>query len=113
MSSRTTIHYSVIVPAYLKGNGNLRPLVTRIFNALRQYNSPVPAEQVEVIIVDDNSRNGFAENVQVLQHEGYNVCIIVRTTERGLGSAVAATGEGVPRGCRRQHAVHGRRLAGA
>ncbi|KAH8103386.1 nucleotide-diphospho-sugar transferase [Cristinia sonorae] len=85
--SRPTIHYSVIVPAY-KENGNIRPLVTRIFNALRQYDSPVPADQVEVIIVDDNSRDGSVENVQSLQQEGYNVRIIVRTTERGLSSAV-------------------------
>lgn len=87
MSSRPTIHYSVIVPAY-KENGNIRPLITRIFNALRQYDSPVPAEQVEVIIVDDNSRDGSVETVQGLQQEGYNVRIIVRTTERGLSSAV-------------------------
>ncbi|TCD69308.1 dolichol-P-mannose synthesis [Steccherinum ochraceum] len=85
--SRPTIHYSVIVPAY-KENGNIRPLVTRIYNALRQYDSPVPADQVEVIIVDDNSRDGSVENVQSLQQEGYNVRIIVRTTERGLSSAV-------------------------
>ncbi|THH26724.1 hypothetical protein EUX98_g7457 [Antrodiella citrinella] len=87
MSTRQTIHYSVIVPAY-KENGNIRPLITRIFTALKQYDSPVPAEQVEVIIVDDNSRDGSVENVQALQHEGYNVRIIVRTTERGLSSAV-------------------------
>ena len=82
-----SVDLSVIVPAY-KENGNIRPLITRIFNALRQYDSPVPAEQVEVIIVDDNSRDGSVETVQGLQQEGYNVRIIVRTTERGLSSAV-------------------------
>ncbi|KAJ3486636.1 hypothetical protein NLI96_g4088 [Meripilus lineatus] len=87
MSSRQTIHYSVIVPAF-RENGNIRPLVTRIFAALRRADSPVPAEQVEVIIVDDNSRDGSVENVQSLQQEGYNVRIVVRTTERGLSSAV-------------------------
>ncbi|KAI0782719.1 nucleotide-diphospho-sugar transferase [Abortiporus biennis] len=87
MSGRQTIHYSVIVPAY-RENGNIRPLVTRIFEALRRLDSPVPADQVEVIIVDDNSRDGSAENVQSLQQEGYNVRIIVRTMERGLSSAV-------------------------
>lgn len=87
MSSRTPIHYSVIVPAY-KENGNIRPLVTRIFTALRRVDSPVPPDQVEIIIVDDNSRDGSVENVQGLQREGYNVRIIVRTTERGLSSAV-------------------------
>lgn len=87
MTARQPIHYSVIVPAY-KENGNIRPLITRIFDALRTSDSPVPAEQVEVIIVDDNSRDGSVENVQALQREGYNVRIIVRTTERGLSSAV-------------------------
>ena len=85
--SRQTIHYSVIVPAF-RENGNIRPLVTRIFAALRTPDSPVPAEQVEIIIVDDNSRDGSVETVQDLQREGYNVRIIVRTTERGLSSAV-------------------------
>lgn len=87
MAARHPIHYSVIVPAY-KENGNIRPLVTRIFAALRRVDSPVPAEQVEVIIVDDNSRDGSVETVYSLQQEGYNVRIIVRTTERGLSSAV-------------------------
>ena len=87
MSSRTPIHYSVVVPAY-KENGNIRPLVTRIFTALRRVDSPVPPDQVEIIIVDDNSRDGSVENVQALQREGYNVRIIVRTMERGLSSAV-------------------------
>lgn len=82
-----SIQYSVIVPAY-KENGNIRPLVTRIFAALRRIDSPVPADQTEIIIVDDNSRDGSVENVQSLQHEGYNVRIIVRTLERGLSSAV-------------------------
>ena len=85
--SRQTIHYSVIVPAF-RENGNIRPLVTRIFAALRTPDSPVPAEQVEIIIVDDNSRDGSVETVQDLQREGYNVRIVVRTTERGLSSAV-------------------------
>ena len=82
-----SIQYSVIVPAY-KENGNIRPLVTRIFAALRRIDSPVPADQTKIIIVDDNSRDGSVENVQSLQHEGYNVRIIVRTLERGLSSAV-------------------------
>ena len=87
MASQQYIQYSVIVPAY-KENGNIRPLVTRIFAALRRIDSPVPAEQTEVIIVDDNSRDGSVETVQTLQQEGYNVRIIVRTMERGLSSAV-------------------------
>lgn len=82
-----TAQYSVIVPAY-KEASNLRPLATRIFAALRRPDSPVPAQLVEVIVVDDNSRDGSVEVVHALQQEGYNVRIIVRTTERGLSSAV-------------------------
>ena len=85
--SRQTIHYSVVVPAF-RENGNIRPLVTRIYAALSRVDSPVPAEQVEIIVVDDNSRDGSVETVQDLQREGYNVRIVVRTTERGLSSAV-------------------------
>ncbi|CCL99509.1 uncharacterized protein FIBRA_01527 [Fibroporia radiculosa] len=81
------IDYTIVVPAY-KEAGNLRPLVTRIFAALSRIDSPVPAYLVEVIIVDDNSRDGSEQVVQSLQQEGYNVRIIIRTTERGLSSAV-------------------------
>lgn len=83
----SSIRYSVIVPAF-RENGNIRALVTRIFGALAQVNSPVNPAEVEVIIVDDNSRDGSVETVEGLRREGYNVRIIVRTTERGLSSAV-------------------------
>ncbi|KAI0777678.1 nucleotide-diphospho-sugar transferase [Trametes elegans] len=83
----STIQYSIVVPAF-RENGNIRPLVTRIFGALSQVNSPVNPHEVEVIIVDDNSRDGSVETVEGLRREGYNVRIIVRTTERGLSSAV-------------------------
>ncbi|KAI0343811.1 hypothetical protein BDW22DRAFT_1210616 [Trametopsis cervina] len=87
MSTRPTIHYTIVVPAY-KENLNLRPLVTRTFAALSRPDSPVPAQQVELLVVDDNSRDGSVETVGILQQEGYNVRIVVRTLERGLSSAV-------------------------
>ena len=43
---------------------------------------------MELIVVDDNSRDGSVEEVDALKEEGYNIRIIVRTTERGLSSAV-------------------------
>jgi dolichol-phosphate mannosyltransferase len=87
-ASEATITHSVIVPAY-KEKLNLRPLTTRLFAAFNDSkNSPIKAENVELIVVDDNSRDGSVEEVDVLKGEGYNVRIIVRTTERGLSSAV-------------------------
>jgi len=81
------ITHSIIVPAY-KEKLNLRPLTTRLFAAFADSESPIPAENVELIIVDDNSRDGSVEEVEALHNEGYNVRIIVRTNERGLSSAV-------------------------
>lgn len=81
------ITYSIIVPAY-KERLNLRPLTTRIFAALADSDSPISPENVELIVVDDNSRDGSVEEVEALNAEGYNVRIIVRTSERGLSSAV-------------------------
>ena len=46
------------------------------------------ADVVELIVVDDNSRDGTADVVAQLAKEKYNARIIVRTTERGLSSAV-------------------------
>lgn len=79
---------SIIVPAY-KENANLRPLVTRLFQAFASHpQASSEFEEVEVIVVDDNSRDGSVETVEQLHQEGYNVRIIVRTAERGLSSAV-------------------------
>ena len=82
-SSSATPSCSVIVPAF-RENGNLRPLVTRLFSAF----ASTDLQPVEVIIVDDNSNDGSVQTVSSLQTEGYNVRIVVRTTERGLSSAV-------------------------
>ena len=74
---------SVIVPAY-KEKLNIKPLTTRLFAALGNDAS----KTTELIFVDDNSQDGSVEEVEALQKQGYNVKIIVRTTERGLSSAV-------------------------
>lgn len=86
-ASEAKITHSVIVPAY-KEKLNLRPLATRLFAAFADSESPIPAENVELIVVDDNSRDGSVEEVEALHKEGYNIRIVVRTTERGLSSAV-------------------------
>lgn len=76
------IHSSIIVPAYHERD-NLAPLVKSVFAAVRD-----PAG-TEIIIVDDNSRDGTVEEIQRLKRdEGHNVELLVRTDEKGLSSAV-------------------------
>ncbi len=95
--AKDRISVSVIVPAY-KEVGNLPALIERVFAA---FNDKPPKFSVggdgsgrqfgwdaEMIIVDDNSRDGSEEAVNQKKAEGYNVQIIVRTNERGLSSAV-------------------------
>lgn len=85
---KSSVEYSVIVPAY-KEQGNLRSLVERVFAAVKaERKSDLSASSVEILIVDDNSRDGSVETVEQLQKDGYNARIIVRTKERGLSSAV-------------------------
>lgn len=75
---------TVVVPAY-KENPNIRPLAQRLFAALREHSLH---GETELLIVDDNSRDGSEETVEQLRKEGVPVRIIVRTRERGLSSAV-------------------------
>ena len=46
---------SVIIPAYKEG-GNLKELVTRLYQAFEDSKGPIRRDQVEVIVVDDNSQ---------------------------------------------------------
>jgi dolichol-phosphate mannosyltransferase len=77
----TPILNSIIVPAYHE-RANLRPLAERVFRAVRE------PKETELIIVDDDSRDGTAEEVVRLREEGYRVELLVRTDENGLSSAV-------------------------
>lgn len=77
------ITQTVVVPAY-KEKLNIKPLTQRLFAALGNEGT----ETTELIFVDDNSQDGSVEEVDELAKQGYNVRIIVRTTERGLSSAV-------------------------
>ena len=74
---------SIVVPAYHE-HDNLRPLVEQVFAALREKDA------TEMVIVDDNSRDGTVELVEELKKEGYKVELLVRTAkgEKGLSSAV-------------------------
>lgn len=53
---------SIIVPTY-KEKLNLRPLITRVFAALEKTKL---RQQVELIVVDDNSNDGSKEEVEAL-----------------------------------------------
>lgn len=74
---------SIIVPAYREG-ANVRPLVERIMAAVR-----AAGIEVEIIIVDDNSRDGTEEAVKELSTK-HPVRVLVRRDERGLATAVLA-----------------------
>lgn len=72
---------SVIVPTFREA-ANLELLVDRVFRALGEAGITG-----EMVIVDDQSDDGTAEIVERLAGT-YPVRLIVRTTERGLSSAV-------------------------
>jgi len=80
---KSEVQVSIIVPSYKEG-ANVKPLVTRVFAAFEKKNKK---DGVELIFVDDNSRDGSEEEVLKLG-EKYPVRIVVRTKERGLSSAV-------------------------
>lgn len=81
------VKFSVIVPAY-KEQGNLEALTKRVTEAMEKAGHK--RADLEIIVVDDNSRDGSEETINTLQREGWPVSIIVRTNERGLSSAVLA-----------------------
>jgi dolichol-phosphate mannosyltransferase len=70
---------SIIIPTY-KEKENIGCLVERIHNNLAKYD-------YEIVIIDDNSRDGSEELVADLVRR-YPVKIIVRKNKRGLSSAV-------------------------
>lgn len=73
---------SVVVPTYGEVD-NIRELVLRLAGSLQSAGLTY-----EIIIVDDNSRDGTDEVVQILELEGHPVRLITRTEERGLSTAV-------------------------
>ncbi|MCH7701634.1 MAG: polyprenol monophosphomannose synthase [Planctomycetes bacterium] len=80
---KEALSVSVVVPTYREAP-NIQPLTERLFAALE-----AAGLQGELIVVDDNSQDGSAEKVEELSKR-YPVRIIVRTTQRGLSSAVLA-----------------------
>jgi dolichol-phosphate mannosyltransferase len=86
---QSSTQVSIIVPAY-KEVGNVVPLTERIFRAIDDSakKSKISRNNVELIIVDDNSCDGTEEKVQSLREKGYPIRIVVRKNEKGLSSAV-------------------------
>ncbi len=74
---------SIIVPTY-REQPNIRPLAQRVFAAMSEAGI-----EAELIIVDDDSRDGTPETVTELQSE-YPVRLISRSEDRGLSRAVIA-----------------------
>ncbi len=72
---------SIVVPTF-REVPNIEPLVRRTFEAVRQAGIPA-----EMILVDDDSRDGTVETVGWLSSE-FPVRVEVRTDRRGLSSAV-------------------------
>jgi len=70
---------SIIIPTYNEKD-NIAPLLSRVDKALSGYN-------YEVLIVDDNSKDGTIEVASNLA-DRYPVKVIVRQNERGLATAV-------------------------
>ena len=77
---RGDVDLTVVVPTYQEVD-NVRPLVSRIFEATERA-----ACSAEVLIVDDDSRDGTDEEVRTLAQD-YNVRMITRRDERGLATA--------------------------
>jgi len=70
---------SVVVPTYDE-KSNLEPLTCQIDAALKGYD-------YEIVVVDDNSPDGTAEEAEMLAAR-YPLTVIRREHERGLGSAI-------------------------
>lgn len=78
--SRPTV--SVVIPTYQEVE-NIEELVERVSQTFEEID-----ELLEIIVVDDASRDGTAEKIAELQERGRQVRMIERTNERGLSSAV-------------------------
>ena len=74
---------SIVVPTFHEAS-NIKPLVERVFSALRQAD-----RESELIIVDDDSQDGTEAIVESLR-DRYPLKLLVRRRQRGLSTAVLA-----------------------
>src|SRR5262245_14262145 len=80
VDTRTNGLVSIVVPTY-KEAANLPHLIPAISTTMRGANL-----KFEILVVDDDSRDGIAECVKLL--DSHPVRMIVRKNPRGLSSAV-------------------------
>ncbi|MGY6551601.1 MAG: glycosyltransferase family 2 protein [Erythrobacter sp.] len=80
---------AIILPTFNE-RGNLAPLIARIDAALGNANTESATDGAawEVIIVDDHSPDGTAEEARTLARKDTRVRVIERIGRRGLASAV-------------------------
>jgi len=71
---------TIIIPAYHEAD-SIEPLINKLTTKLDH-------DQTEIIVVDDNSRDGTVDVVQEFFEDGFDVNIITRTNKSGLSSAV-------------------------
>jgi len=81
-SQQTRYECSVVVPTFREA-GNLEPLCRRVQLALI-----AAGISYEIIVIDDDSRDGSAEEIERIQAQGIEARILIRKGERGLSSAV-------------------------
>lgn len=76
---------SVIIPTYCEVH-NLPHLISKIMDSVTE--SQLRGNEIEIIVVDDNSPDGTGKLGQSLAGEHPEMKVIIRTDERGLGTAV-------------------------
>jgi len=92
---RVNARISVIIPTYCEAH-NLPHLISKIVDSVTE--SQLRGNEIEIIVVDDNSPDGTGKLGQSLAGEHPEMKVIIRTDERGLGTAVlkgitASTGD--------------------
>ena len=71
---------SIILPTFNERE-NIIPLINEIFDTFKNYN-------LEIIVVDDNSKDGTAELIKELARKDQRIRLILRLGRSGLSSAI-------------------------
>lgn len=79
-TEKTKPKISIILPTYNECK-NINPLISKIFNLFKD-------EEIEIIVVDDNSKDGTPELVKKLAQKEPRISLILRIGRSGLSSAI-------------------------